>query len=274
MAETVGQTGALDSAGQMARHPWMRAVGRVGLVAYGAVHLLIAVLAVRVAIGDGRRAADKSGALGAIASTGPGVALLWVIVAGLAALVVWQAAEAVFGHRECPPRQRLLRAGVNVAEAAIFAALAWTAAKTAASGGEPAAGSSDAGVLFALPGGRSLVGLLGLGVVALAGYAVYRGVTAAFLRELDLRGAGLRRSFLVTRVGRVGWTALGCAYATIGVLLIVAAARFDPAQPVGLDAGLRALGAQPFGQVLLVLLAGGLAAFGVHCFFDARYRRG
>ncbi|MGQ0573145.1 MAG: DUF1206 domain-containing protein [Pseudonocardia sp.] len=267
----VGET--VERAGDAVQHPWMHAVGRVGLAAYGLVHVLIAVLAVRVALGDGGQA-DKAGALGAIAETGAGLVLLWVIVVGLVALVVWQLAEAVWGHVRQPVRQRALRTAINLVEAGIFGALAWSAGKVAATGGRPAPESSDAGALFALPGGRYLVGLLGLVVVALAGYAVYRGLTAAFLRELDLRGAGLRRSFLVTRVGRVGWVALGAAYGTIGVLLLVAAVRFDPAQPVGLDAGLRALGSQPFGQVLLVVLALGLALFGVHCFFDARYRKG
>jgi len=56
------------------------------------------------------------------------------------------------------------------------------------------------------------------------------------------------------------------------VFFVVAAVRYDPAQPVGLDAGLGALAAQPFGQVLLVLLALGLGVFGVYCLFDARYR--
>lgn len=268
-----GVDDAVDRAEDAVRSPWARAVGRLGLVSYGVVHLLIAVLMVRVAFGSTEQV-SKAGALGAIAATTFGVVLLWVIVVGLVALVVWQLAEAVWEHRECPPGQRALRTGINLVEAAIFGSLAWSAAKTAASGGKPPSGGSDAGTLFALPGGRYLVGLLGLGVLGLAGYAVYRGFTAAFLREFDLRGAGLRRSFLVTRIGRVGWISLGVAYGTIGVLLVVAAVRFDPNQPVGLDAGLKALSAQPFGQVLLVVLALGLALFGVHCFFDARYRRG
>jgi hypothetical protein len=74
------------------------------------------------------------------------------------------------------------------------------------------------------------------------------------------------------RLGRVGWPALGVAYGTSGVLLVVAAVRYDPNQPVGLDAGLKALGAQPFGQLLLLVLAAGLAVFGVYSLFDARHR--
>jgi hypothetical protein len=44
----------------------IKTLGRVGLIAYGLVHLLVAYLAVRVALG-GRAKADKTGALQAIA---------------------------------------------------------------------------------------------------------------------------------------------------------------------------------------------------------------
>jgi hypothetical protein len=250
----------------------VRALGRVGLTAYGAVHVLLAALAVQVAFGE-RERADKKGALQAIASTGPGVVLLWIVTAGLLALVVWQLAEAGWGHRRVPVRQRVLRTAVNLAEAALFGVLAWSAASIAAKGGAPSQQPSFASAVFALPGGAVLVGLAGAGVVAGAAYAVHRGLTHAFLRELDLRGAGLNRSQLVTRVGQVGWVALGVAYGVPGVLLVVAALRYDPAQPTGLDAGLQAVAGEPYGPILLVALALGLVAFGSYCFFDAHYRK-
>jgi len=261
-----------DRAEDVVQSAPLRALGRIGLVAYGVVNLMIAGLAVQIAFGDSEQA-DKAGALAAIASTGVGVVVLWVIALALAALVVWQLADAVWGHRGVPAGKRVLRTAINLAEATVFAVLAQTAVKTAlASGSSPPKRPATAAV-FELPGGRYLVGLAGVGVLALTAYAVYRGITAKFLRELDLRGAGLRRSVLVTRIGRVGWTGLGLAYATVGVMLLVAAVRHDPAQPAGLDAGFSALGAQPFGRVLLVVLALGLAVFGVYCFFDARYRK-
>jgi hypothetical protein len=250
----------------------VRAIGRVGLLAYGAVHVLVAALAVQVAFGEKERA-DKKGALQAVAETGPGVALLWVIVVGLVAMVVWQLAEAALGHRGSPPRQRALRVAINLAEAALFGVLAFSAGSIAAEGGEPSTTPSFASVVLGLPGGRFLVALAGVVVIVVAGYAVRRGLDASFLRELDLRGAGLRRSTLVTRVGRVGWAALGVAYGVPGVLLVVAGVRYDPAQPTTLDSGLQAVADRPFGPPLLVLLALGLVAFGVYCVFDARYRR-
>jgi hypothetical protein len=251
----------------------LRIVGRVGLVAYGLVHALVAVLAMRIAVGDPAEPADKKGAVAAVAGNGFGVALLWLVTVGLAALVLWRLGDALRGHRRDPVRQRILRIAVDAAEAALFAVLGWSAAKIAAQGGEPAAEPSFASVVLALPGGHLLVAAAGLALVVGGGYGVRRGITHAFLRELDLRGAGLRRSTLVTRVGQVGWVALGVAYAVPGVLLIVAAARYDPAQPTGLDAGLRAVADEPYGPPLLVALAAGLLAFALHGLFDARYRK-
>ncbi len=250
------------------------ALGRIGLVAYGVVNLFIAVLIVQVAFGSNEQS-DKKGALAAIGSTVPGVVVLWAVTAGLAALVVWQLAEVLLGHRGVPTGQRVLRVAINLVEAVIFAVLAQSAGAAALKGGAPSPSSSTSftDMAFELPGGRYLVGLAGLGLVVGAVFAVRRGITHGFLRELDLRGAGLNRSNLVTRVGQVGWCALGVAYGGPGVLLVIAAIRYDPAQPVGLDAGLQALAAQPSGPVLLVVLALGLAAFGVYCLFDARYRK-
>ncbi len=254
------------------RHPVVRAVGRVGLVAYGLVHLMLAVLLVQVAFGDGERV-DKKGALATIAETGPGLVLLWVITVGLGALIIWQLGEAIWGHDGLPAGMRTLRRLINLAEAALLGVLAYSAASIAADGGRPSAKKSFATAVFELPGGRWLVGLGGLIVVVGAAYAVRRGIATSFLRDLDLRGAGLNRSNLVTRIGRFGWAALGVAYGGPGVLLMVAAWTYDPDVPTGLDAGLQRLADESYGPYLLVLLAIGMLAFGVYCFFDARYRK-
>ncbi len=250
----------------------VRLVGRVGLVSYGVVHVLLAALAVQVAFGE-RERADKKGALQVVAETGPGVALLWVVTVGLVALVVWQLAEAALSHRGVPTGQRALRVVVNLAEAGLFGVLAYSAGSIAVQGGAPSTQKSFASTVLELPGGPVLVGAAGIGVLAGAAFAVRRGLSRAFLRDLDLRGAGLNRSRFVTRVGQVGWVALGVAYGVPGALLVLAAVRYDPAQPTTLDAGLQVLADQPYGPPLLVALALGLVAFGTYCLYDARYRK-
>jgi Domain of Unknown Function (DUF1206) len=250
----------------------LRLLARFGLIAYGAVNVLIASLVVQIAFGQAERA-DKKGALQEIGETEAGVVLLWIVTVGFVALVLWQLGEAVLGHAGVPMPQRALRTAVNLAEATIFGILAWSAGSVAAAGGKASGKPSFAQVVFDLPGGRWLVALAGAGLVVAGGWAVWRGITHAFLRDLDLRGAGLNRSQLVTRIGQVGWTALGVGYGIPGVLLVVAAVRYDAERPIGLDSGLKDLAGEPYGPFLLLVLAAGLLAFGVHCLFDARYRK-
>jgi hypothetical protein len=262
----------VDAVHDVAESKPVKLLARIGLVAYGVVNLLIASLIVQVPFGEPEKA-DKKGALGQIASTPVGAVLLWVITAGLAALVLWQLAEAIWGHRGVPAGKQALRRAINAGEAAIFAVLAYSAGSIAATGGAPSLSKSFAAAVFDLPGGRYLVALGGLALVAGGAYAVYRGVKKEFLEDLRLSGEGARRRRQITRLGQVGWCALGVVYGLPGALLVVAGLQYDPKEPVGLDAGLQALGRQPFGAPLLVALALGLVAFGVYCFVDARYRK-
>ncbi len=250
----------------------VRLLGRAGLASYGGVHLVLAAVVVQVPFGEQERA-DKKGALEEIAESTAGLVLLWFVTIGLAALVIWQLGEALWGHRRVKGGRRALRIAINLAEAALFGVLAWSAGSVAAKGGSAAPSKSFAEVVFALPGGHVLIGLAGVGLVIGAGYAVYRGLSRAFLRELDLSAASPRRARLVTRLGQIGWAALGLVYGFPGVLFVVAGATYNPQAPTTLDAGLRAVAAEPYGAPLIVALALGLVAFGVYCFLDARYRK-
>ena len=53
----------------------------------------------------------------------------------------------------------------------------------------------------------------------------------------------------------------------------LAAVNYDPEKARGLDAALRTLRDQAYGPILLILIALGIAAFGVYCFLQARYRK-
>ena len=260
-----------ESAQDVVESTPVRLLGRAGLAAYGGVHLVLAAVVVQVPFGEQERA-DKKGALEEIAESTAGLVLLWFVTIGLAALVIWQLGEALWGHRRVKGGRRALRIAINLAEAALFGVLAWSAGSSRRRA-VAAPSKSFAEVVFALPGGHVLIGLAGVGLVIGAGYAVYRGLSRAFLRELDLSAASPRRARLVTRLGQIGWAALGLVYGFPGVLFVVAGATYNPQAPTTLDAGLRAVAAEPYGAPLIVALALGLVAFGVYCFLDARYRK-
>ena len=254
----------------------VKLLGRVGLVAYGLVHVLVAYLAVRVAMGGGAKA-DKTGALQTVAGQPGGRFLLWVLTAGLVALAVWQLAEAVWGHGyRRPARRRTLQRLVSLGEAGVAGALAFSSFKVASGkkGNSKEEKTAFADKAFDLPAGELLVALIGLGIVAIAIYLVHRGVARSFVDDLDLTGAEPHARDAAIRFGQVGWPGLGVAYGTVGLLIVYAAVTYDPEKATGMDTAVKTLAGQAYGTVLLLMVAAGLACFGAYCLFDARYRRG
>ena len=70
-----------------------------------------------------------------------------------------------------------------------------------------------------------------------------------------------------------GYTRKGVAFGIAGGMIIASAVTYDPDKARGLDAALKTLASAQYGPWLLALIALGIAAFGVYCFFQARYRK-
>ncbi len=269
---------AAGTAQQAGESDGLEHLARVGLVAYGVVHLLVAWLALQLAWGGGGQSADQSGALATVSESPVGKPLLWIIAVGLIALAAWQAAE-IFRWRSGwsasgkARTKALKKSGKAVVKAVIYAALAVLAIRFATGSGSSSSQSQQqttAGV-FGWPAGRWLVGAAGLVLIGVGAYLVYKGVTKRFLKEIDTSQASPGALRLVTRLGQVGFPGKGLALAVVGGLLTYAAVTFDPSKATGLDGALRTVLDLPFGQILLTLVAIGIAAFGAFCFVRARY---
>jgi hypothetical protein len=267
--------GAADRAGNSDA---LEHLARVGLIAYGVVHLLIAWLALQLAWGVGGESADQSGALTTLSESPIGKPLLWVVAVGMIALAVWQLAETLRWRSGLSAsgdaRKKAVKKVVkSVAKAVVYAALAVLAIRFATGGGQSSSSSQQqqtAGV-FGWPAGRWLVGIVGLVVIGVGVYLVYKGVSKKFLKQIDLAEAPPRTRALVEKLGLVGFPGKGVALAVVGGMLVYAAITFDPAKAGGLDGALRTILDAPFGRVLLTLVALGIAAFGAFCFVRARY---
>lgn len=268
-------TAATQSAHRVTDNRWLVLLGRVGLAGYGVVNLLLAWLALQVALGASENEAEagKGGALQRIAEESWGKGLLWVIGIGLLALALWQLGEAVWGRKA---HGNAARRVAHVAEALAFGFLGVSAVRVAAGTGSAGSNEQQAGFtakVLDAPAGQVLVVVAGLLVLAAAGYLFTKGFKRRFLRDLDLTTASPATRTTTSRLGQVGYMALGVAYAIVGVLVILAAVRHDPEKATGLDTALATLAGQPYGTFLLLVVALGLAAFGVYCFLDARFRR-
>jgi hypothetical protein len=102
---------------------------------------------------------------------------------------------------------------------------------------------------------------------------VIYGLVKRFEKHLKSGEMGPETRRLARRLGIAGYVAKGVAYGIAGLLIIVAALSYDPEKARGLDSALRTLRDQSYGQLLLTLVALGIGAFGLFCFFQSRYRK-
>lgn len=268
-----------DTARQAGNSDTLEHLARVGLIAYGVVHLLVAWLAVQLAwFGVGGESADQSGAMSTLAESPIGKPLLWVVALGLIALAAWQAAEVIRWKSgwSASGKQRtkaLRKSGNALVKAVIYGALAVLAIRFATGSGQSSSSSQQettAGV-FGWPFGQWLVGAAGLVLIGVGAWHVRKGLNQHFMKQIDTSKASSSAVRLVTRLGQVGFPGKGIALAGVGALLIWAAVTFDPSKARGLDGALRTILDLPFGQILLTLVALGIAAFGAFCLVRARY---
>jgi hypothetical protein len=272
MASAPGAAKRAGSAAERgARSPALRAAARGGYAVAGVLHLVIAGIALGVAFGGGG-SADPSGALGAIAATPFGAVLVWLCAVGLLLLALVQLLNGTLtlvaqGKEGAKDGAKAIGTGLA------YGAIGVTAVQVATGSGADSEGTTESftATLLAAPGGPVLVALVGVGILAIGGYFVVSGVTRRFEKRLtDLSSTTGRWT---VRAGRIGYPAKGIVLGIVGVLLVVAAFTNDPQNAGGLDGALKALREQPFGQVLLVIVALGLAVYGVFLFGRAKHQK-
>lgn len=261
-----------DTARAAQQSDWLDHAVRVGLVAYGLVHLIVAWLAVQLAVGEKAESASNAGAMHALAEQPLGKVLIWAVALGMVLLVIWRLLEFALGHREVDDDAKRWRKRVtSLGKAVIYAAIAWTAIKTAAGEGSKGGTDSTTAKLMGLPGGQFIVIAVGLAIMGYGVSLIIRGWTEKFREHLDAQGqAGKDGSAYVT-FGKAGYMAKGVAIIIIGGLFSYAGFTHEAKKSGGLDVALQEVRQQPFGPVLLIAIAVGIACYGLFSFARARH---
>jgi Domain of Unknown Function (DUF1206) len=258
---------------------WMVIFARLGYAIKGVVYLIIGILAVQVAIGVGGKTTDQNGAIQTISHLPLGGFLLIVVTIGLFGFAIWSFIQAIFdtegkGRDAKGIVSRIGYAAVGIGYAAIGYATLRIVIGSASGGTNSTTRTQDVtATLLKLPLGPALVVIAAIVVLCIAGYLFYKAYSAKFQQRLALSGLGARMRSFAIGLGRLGYAALGLVFTVISIFLIVAAVQHNPDRAVGLDGSLHELALQPFGKLLLGVVALGLIAYGAYSFVEARYRR-
>jgi Domain of Unknown Function (DUF1206) len=267
------------------RHPAVIGVARLGWVAKGIVYAMVGVLAVPIVIQgleddrarNGGGEASQLGAVTEIAGSPLGVFALWVVAIGLMLYVFWRLVTVVL-PAESSAKTWLTRAGY-VVSAVTYSFLAWSAVSFATNGGRSGAETEDAKVerftreLMEASLGRWLVGAIGVAIVAVGLYFVYKGLRAKFRDELEPTGVGPVSHESIVTLGRIGWVGRGLVMGLIGWFLIAAAVQFRAAEARGFDGSLRKVADSTLGPLVVGFAAVALILYGAFCVISAPRQR-
>src|SRR4051794_16522272 len=270
-------TDRAHSAGQQAHNSdWLDVAARAGLIAYGVVHLLIAWLAVQLALGDKEGSADSQGAVQQLNEQPFGEGLVWALAVGMFLLAVWQILEALFGYRDEEGFTRVRKRATAAGKAVVYVVIGIGAVHVATGSSSQSSSKKDGttsttATVMDWPGGQLIVGAVGLFIIGIGGYLVYRAWTEKFAKHINAEGKSGSSGTAYLWFGKAGYTAKGITFGIIGSLFLYAALTHDPQKSGGLDQALHKVLQQPFGPFLLIVIAAGLACYGLFCFARARH---
>jgi hypothetical protein len=266
-------TNAAERLGHQAQHSdWLDNAIRVGLVAYGVVHLLVGWLAMQLAFGERHENASNKGAMQELARQPFGEVLVWAIALGMFLLVIWRVLEVFGGHREREKgADRWKARAISAGKAIIYAAVGISALNVAIGAKSSKGGSTWTQTVMDWPAGQWIVAAVGLGVIAYGANHVFRGFTEKYAKHLDAEGKSGDSGKAYLFFGKAGYVGKGVAIAIVGALVMYGGITHDAKKSGSLDQALQKLLTYPFGQVLLVAVAAGIISYGLFCFARARH---
>lgn len=266
------------TAHEAVRSPWFAALARLGYAAKGLVYVVIGWLALMTAVRAGGKTTDPQGAITTIYQQPFGKALLIIIVVGFIGYALWQFVRAAFnadGEGD-PKKDTAMRIGFAIV-GVTYLGFALAALRLLLQNAAPKSSNASAqdwtARLLAAPFGQFLVILLGVIVLGVAVALLYEAWKRRFEREFPVGQMNEVERKIMRITGRYGIGSLGAIFIITGIFLIQAAAHHNPQQAQGISGALATLAAQPFGPILLGLVALGLVAYGLFGWVEARYRR-
>lgn len=259
---------------------WYAWLARSGLVAKGISFGIVGVLAIKLATGSGGQATSRQGALQTLSHSGFGEVMLILLAVGFAAYALWRFAQAFAqkdeeGGEKGTAKKWGKRAGY-IGRGLIYAGLTASTVKILLDSGQQQSQNQKSrgatATVLGWPGGRWLVGAVGIAIIGAGLWNLYRGIRRKFedkwraseMSETERKWGG--------RAGVAGHLARFVVFGLIGVFITKAAIEFDPNDAIGLDGALQKLAQASYGPYLLGLTAFGLVCYGVYCLVDARYR--
>ncbi|MBS8263967.1 DUF1206 domain-containing protein [Mesobacillus boroniphilus] len=256
--------------------PWVRRFGRFGYVAKGIVYGMIGILAALAAFGPSGDTTGASGALQSIAEMPFGEVALWIIGIGLIGYILWDFIKAIKDpENEGTDAKGLAKRTGYFISGFIYSNLAFGAIKLASNTGSAGSGNSEETIsakLMEQPFGIWLVGMVGAIIIGYGVFEIYSGLKEKFMSKFKTYEMNDKELKIARLSGKIGLISRGIVLSMVGFFFIRTAYTHNPNESKGLGGALTELANQPFGQVLLAIVAVGLILYGIYQIIKGRYQ--
>jgi hypothetical protein len=245
-------------------------LAKLGYAARGIVFLLVAVLALFSGMAGGQP--ETKTAISTLLQQPLGRVWVGLIGVGLLGFVAWRLAQSIADAdgQGNDGKAMIIRAAL-LGSAVTYTGLAVYALGHAVSASGDSGGSGEKGLaqwVMSQPFGSYVAIAIGLGLMV---GGIVTGAKGA-LRKFEKYVQFPDRSGVLSYICVYGLMARGAVFSITGILFAYAGFKVDPDQAGGIADALEWLRELPFGSVLYVVIAIGLAAFGVYNLIAAKYR--
>ena len=250
---------------------------RAGYVARGVLYVYMGYAALKIAQTGGSQPADQKASLIVVAGLPLGKFILMAGIVALGAYSVWGFIRAIYDplHRGKDPQGIVTRLGFAWSGLS-YLILVFFAFGLVTNGGT---GSGADGMqqlaakLMSVPAGILLTQAAGLiGIAAGIGQLI-EAYRAPFKKD-EKRAQMTEAEKKVTDVlGRAGFVARGIVFGLMGWFIFLAGGQHNSGKATGFTGIFTYILGQPFGRPLLILVALGIIALGLHSMVLARYIR-
>ena len=245
-------------------------LAKFGYAARGVVFLLVAGLALFSSVGSGQP--ESKSAISSLLDQPFGKVWVGLIGVGLFCFVAWRMAQVLAdsdGHGS-GVKGMLIR-GSLLGSAVTYFGLGSYALGHSIFMGVGSEGSGEKGLaawIMSQPFGSYLAILTGIGLFIGGIVTIVKGLTRKFEKYIRIPS----NVDWLTYICVYGLAARGIVFAVVGVLFAYAGFKVDPDQAGGMADAMAWLHQLPGGAIIFIVIAAGLAAFGVYNLVAARYR--
>jgi len=253
-------------------NPIVENMTRIGYGARGLIYGMIGLLALMVAISASGILTDQQGAIAFIGHQPIGQILLIFVLVGIIGYSLWGLIRAFFDplHKGKNFKGILARLGFFVSAIAYAILILptynfiFSNPDAAQNGAQGIQLRNIISTIFTIPLGKYIVGVIGLMFLGTGVYQVYKGLRHNFAERFNPYALTSKQVKVVKIMGRFGTLGRAVVFFLVSIFLLYAAYYSNSSKAKGIDGVLLIILHEPYGHLLLGIVAIGLIAFGAY----------